>query len=87
MFMVALRAIKADTEWKRLYERLVPLKCAFDPRRKTYRGRMRVVGRVAGEITERIYLLLRRDADLVASTPSGQQPPAPELYDPEYRRS
>ena len=87
MFMVALRTSQADTEWKRLYERLVPLKCAFDPRRKTYRGRMRVVGRVAGEITERIYLLLRRDADLVASTPSGQQPPAPELYDPEYRRS
>lgn len=82
LYMVALRAVREEGPWKQLYERLVPLKCSYDSRTGRYRGKLRIIGRVAGQITELIYYFLRRDARLLASTPTGATPAAPTLYDP-----
>jgi len=82
LYLVVLNAIHADTEWRDLYQRLVPKKCAFDARTGVYRGRKKVIGRICGQLVEMIYMLLRRDADLVAKAlASGEEPGDPQLYD------
>ena len=86
LYLITINAVRMDTEWKALYERLVPKKCRYDERTKRYRGKMKVIGRVAGQIIELIYMLLMRDADTVAHTPEGQAPPPPLLYDRAIHR-
>lgn len=86
LFLLTMSVIsKPETVWSKLYHRLVPMKCSFDSRTGTYKGRMRVVGRVAGQMVGVIYILLKQDADLVDRLLlSGQQSlPEPDLYDPE----
>jgi hypothetical protein len=46
----------------------------------------RVIGRVAGQMTEAVYALLKRDAEILSKVLPGQEPPAPLLYDPEVHR-
>jgi transposase len=66
LFLIVGNAIqKKDCEWARLYERLVPVKCRWDERTRSYKGKLVVMGRLAGQITEMIYALRkqgRRDA-------------------------
>jgi transposase len=80
VFLIALSAVRQDTPWRTLYNRLVPLKCVYDDRLGRYRGRMKVIGRVAGQIIGVIYVLLKRDADVLASHTPGTELPPPELY-------
>lgn len=84
-FLLTMSAISSqkETVWSKLYQRLLPVKCAYDARTGTYKGRMRVVGRVAGQMIGVVYTLLRQDADLVDSLEPGQLLPEPQLYDPE----
>jgi transposase len=87
LFLAVFQAIRLkDNEWARLYERLVKIKCPFDERTQSYLGKTRVIGRVAGQMTEAIYALLKRDAEVVSRVPPGQDPPPPLLYDPEVHR-
>lgn len=86
MYLVIWSAIRLQPEWKTRYERLVPLKCTYDARRKDYRGKGKVIGRLAGDMTSLIFTLLRRDARLLAALPSGSVPPPPELYNAARRR-
>jgi hypothetical protein len=72
-----------DNEWARLYERLVKTRCPYDERTQSRVGKIHVIGRVAGQMTEAIYALLKRDAELLAKVLPGQEPPPPLLYDPE----
>lgn len=81
LFLIGLRAVKEDTQWKVLYDRLVPLKCIWDERVGRYRGRMKVIGRIIGQMLGVAYTLLKRDYDVQASTAPGKEPAAPELYD------
>ncbi len=81
IYLITLQAIHMDTPFKALYDRLVPIKCHYDERTQRYRGKMKVIGRVAGQIIKLIYVLLRRDHDLIAGTDGGQVPD-PEMYDP-----
>ncbi len=81
LYLIALQAIKLDTAWKTLYDRLVPLKCAWDERAGRYRGKMKVIGRIIGQMVGLIFTLLRRDYEILARTPAGKEPAAPELYD------
>lgn len=81
VYLVVINAIRRDTQWKTLYDRLVPVKCTYDERLGRYRGRMKVVGRIAGQMITVIYTLLKRDHDLLIATPVGKEPAAPELYD------
>lgn len=52
----------------------------------SYTRKKRVIGRVAGQMTEAIYALLKRDAEFLSKVPPGQHPLAPQLYDPEVHR-
>jgi hypothetical protein len=82
MFLVVWRAIRMDGEWAKLYERLVIRKCNYDERTRRYQGRIKVMGRVAGQMLSLIYGLLKQDTEVLAATPPGQSPPDPVLYDP-----
>lgn len=84
MYLVVASAIQHDPYWKALYERLVPLKCAWDGRKKEYMGKMKVIGIIAGHLIKIIYVLLKRDYDLVQAMQGKEGPlPAPELYSVE----
>src|SRR6266481_2516126 len=87
LFLAVFQAIRLkDNEWARLYERLVKTKCPYDERTQSHTGKTRVIGRVAGQMTETIYALLKRDAELLSKVPLGQEPPPPMLYDPEVHQ-
>lgn len=76
IFLITLTAIRLDTPWRTLYRRLVPLKCTYDHRLKRYKGRMKVIGRVAGQIIGLIYTLLKRDELYDPTKHHVQQPPS-----------
>lgn len=80
MYFVTLNAIKRDP-WKSKYTRLVERKCNFDERTQKYTGKMKCVGRIAGDLIGTIYYLLRKDYDLLQSLAPGAPAPAPTLYD------
>lgn len=86
MFLIVAHVITQETEWAHLYERLVQAKCPYDERRQKRVGKLRVVGRVAGQMIETIYALLKLDAEVLSKVPPGKEPPPPTLYDPDLHR-
>jgi transposase len=88
LFLIVGNAIqKEDCEWAKLYERLIPIKCRWDERTRSYKGKLVVMGRLAGQMTEMIYALLKKDAEVLQKAPKGQEPPPPILYDPEVHQA
>ena len=88
LFLIVGNAIqKKDCEWAKLYERLVPLKCRWDERTRSYKGKLVVMGRLAGQITEMNFALLKKDAETLRKVTNGLEPPPPLLYDPEVHRA
>jgi hypothetical protein len=84
MFLIVAQAIRhPESEWAQLYERLVKAKCSYDERTGRYTGKLKVMGRIAGQIIQVIYALLKQDAEAVNQVPPGQPLPPPGLYDPE----
>jgi hypothetical protein len=83
MYLVVWRAIQWDSEWKEIYERLLPRKCRIDERTHRLIGREKVIGRLAGQMTSVIYALLKLDHELLARTEPGTNLPEPTLYDRE----
>ena len=81
MFLIVSNAIQMDCEWAKIYERLVPIKCIYDERTRTYKGKLKVMGRIAGQILSMIYALLKRDAEILHAS-AGRPVPEPQLYDP-----
>lgn len=86
LYMLSIRATRFEP-WKSFYERLVEKKCPYDPRTRRYRGKMKVIGRLAGTIAGMIFAFLASDASLVDATPPGQEPPPPRLYDAEIHQA
>ncbi len=87
MFLVVANVIqRKECEWAKLYERLVPRMCSYDERKRAYRGKLKVLVRIAGQMTEMIYALLKQDAEILSKVPPGQEPPPPILYDPELHQ-
>lgn len=84
--LIVAQAIQQENAWSRLYSRLVPSKCTFDERRRAYRGRVKVMGRIAGQMIELIYALLKQDAAVLSRVPPGAEPPEPICYDPEVHQ-
>ena len=70
-----------DCEWANIYERLVPLKCSYDERTRTYKGKLKVIGRIADRMISLIYALLKKDWEILTATPPGKEPPEPTIYD------
>lgn len=81
LFLMACNAIRTDTEWREIYNRLLPVKCIYDARTKTYKGKMKVVGRIAGQMVSMIYAFLKHDYDVLAALAPGEEAPDPILYD------
>jgi len=81
MFLIVISAIRLDNEWARKYERLVPIKCGYDERTRSHKGKLKVIGCIAGQIIEMIYALLKKDAETLRNLPPGETPPEPMLYD------
>lgn len=80
MYVIVWQAIQMkDTEWSRLYERLVPLLCSYDERQQGYAGKGKVIGRIAGQITSVIYALLKKDHETLKSLAPGRVAPEPVL--------
>lgn len=86
IYLAVWKAIRLDCEWARLYERLVPIKCRYDEKKRAYVGRGRVIGRVAGQMISVAYTLLKKDQEMLATVPPGSSLPEPTLYDPEIHR-
>ena len=86
LFLMAGRAISLDCEWARIYQRLLPRIGTYDERKRDYRGKLKVIGRIAGQMTSMIFAMLKTDQETLSKVPSGQEPPAPMLYDPEVHR-
>lgn len=86
MYLLTINAIRSEP-WASLYLRLVERKCSYDPRLEKYRGKGRVIGRIAGQITTMVYAFLKRDANLVDSLPEGSPLPEPMLYDPAVHQA
>jgi hypothetical protein len=60
--------------------------CQYDEGRQVYKGKMKVVARIAGQMIEMIYALLKQDTEILSQCSPGETPPAPILYDPEIHR-
>jgi hypothetical protein len=58
----------------------------YDERIKDYRGKKKVLGRLAGQMASMIFALLKTDQETLSKVPPGQEPPPPLLYDPEVHR-
>jgi transposase len=87
MFLIVANAVQQkDSEWAKLYQRLLPRMCQYDEGRQVYKGKMKVVARIAGQMIEMIYALLKQDAEILSQCSSGETPPDPILYDPEIHR-
>jgi hypothetical protein len=87
LFLIVAHAIQQkDSEWAKLYQRLVPRMCRYDEGRQVYKGKMKVIGRIAGQMTEMVYALLKQDAEVLSQAPPGETPPDPILYDPEIHQ-
>ena len=85
-YLIVAQAIRHENAWVRLYARLVPSKCALDERRQAYRGTIKVMGRIAGQMIEMIYALLKLDAEVLSQVPPGAVAPEPICYDPDVHR-
>jgi transposase len=86
LFLMAARAISIDCEWASMYQQLLPRMCSYDERIKDYRGKMKVIGRIAGQMASMIFALLKTDQETLNKVPHGQEPPPPMLYDPAVHR-
>jgi len=86
LFLMALSATKQEGEWTNLYQRLLPRLAIYDERTKDYRGKLKVIGRIAGQMASMIFALLKTDQELLSQVPFGQEPPPPMLYDPVVHR-
>jgi transposase len=87
MMLVVWQVIRLNnSEWAKIYERLVRRKCSFNEKTREYTGRLKVIGRIAGQMISTIFVLLKRDQELLASLPPGTKPPEPALYDPDVHR-
>lgn len=86
LYLMAARATILDCEWARIYQRLLPRMGMYDERIKDYRGKKKVLGRIAGQMASMIFALLKTDQETLNKVSPGQEAPAPLLYDVEVHR-
>jgi transposase len=87
MYLIVWHAIKQkDSEFARLYERLVPLKCTYNDATRRYVGKGKVIGRIAGQTVSMIYGLLMTDYETLSHLAPGSKLPDPMLYDPQTHK-
>ena len=87
MFLIVGNAIQMDCEWAKIYERLVPIKCSYDERTHRYKGKVKVMGRIAGQMIKMMFALLKQDQETLRKVAPGSEPPEPTLYDASIHHS
>jgi len=87
MFLIVGNAIQMDCEWAKIYERLVPIKCGYDERTRRYKGKVKVMGRIAGQMIKMMFALLKQDQEALRKVSPGSEPPEPTLYDATIHHS
>src|SRR5437667_10668071 len=60
---------------------------ATDERTRSHKGKLKVIGCIAGQVIEMIYALLKKDAETLSKVPPGETPPEPMLYDREIHQA
>ncbi len=86
MFLAEWKAIQTDTEWAKLYKRLVPRLCSYDERMQTYKGKGKALGHIIGRLITLIFALLKKDYEILTRLSPGTEPPPPTIYDPELHQ-
>lgn len=86
MFLIGANIVRQETEWAHLYNRLVQTRCPYDERTGERKGKVRIMGRVAGQMIETMYALLKKDVEVLSKVPPDKEPPSPILYDPTLHR-
>ncbi len=86
LFLITINAVHQSESFELIYTRLVKRMCHWDARTETYKGKMRAIGHISGQICGLIYRFLRQDADLVDASPAEQIPP-PVLFSPDIHLS
>jgi hypothetical protein len=86
MYLIVWRAIQWDADWKEVYDRLIARKCHVDERTRRLVGREKVIGRLAGQMTSVIFVLLKKDQEMLSRLAPGATPPTPQLYDAALHR-
>lgn len=86
MYLIGLQAVQRDGAWKDRYERLLPRMCQWDERLRDYQWKMKPLGHVIGKIVEMIYILLKKDHDLIARSAPDCALPPPILYNEAIHR-
>jgi transposase len=86
MYLIAWNAIRTETEWAKLYKRLVPRLCTYDEGTRVYKGKGKVLGHIIGRLITLIYALLRQDHETLSHLAPGTDLPEPVLYDLELHR-
>jgi transposase len=86
LFLMAAGATTFECEWACISRRLLPRLATYDERTRQYRGKMRVLARIAGQMSTLIFALLKTDQELLSQVPPGQDPPPPMLYDAAVHR-
>jgi transposase len=86
LFLMAACATTMDCEWAHLYHRLLPRLGSYDESMKDDRGKLKVSGRIAGQMASLIFALLKTDQETLSKLMPGQEPPPPMLSDPEVHR-
>jgi hypothetical protein len=87
MYLVVWSVIKKkESEWFKIYERLVPRLWSYDERTRAYQGKGKVIGRTPGQMIGMMYAFLKKDLETVKGLAPGEKPPDPMRYDPEVHR-
>jgi hypothetical protein len=86
MYLIVWRAIQWDTDWKEVYDRLVARNCHVDERTRRLVGREKVIGRLAGQMTSVLFVLLKKDQEILSHLAPGATPPEPQLSDSALHR-
>jgi hypothetical protein len=58
----------------------------YDERTGRRKGKLRIIGRIAGQLIETMYALLKTDAEVIGKALPEETLPEPLLYDPEKHR-
>ena len=72
LYLMAARSITFECEWARIYRRLLSRMTTYDERTKDYRGKKKVLGRIAGQMASMIYALLKTDQETLSQVPLGK---------------
>ncbi|HEY7419589.1 MAG TPA: transposase [Ktedonobacteraceae bacterium] len=87
LYLAVWMAITLDNnEWARLYQRLVPLKCTRDEATRRYKGKGKVIGRIAGQMISMIFALLKADYELLSHLALGAETRPQKMYGPAIHR-